>query len=305
MKKTIIASAIAAVVAAPAAFADVSISGQINVEITDVEGTADNTGNTHSDLIFKGSEDLGNGLKAGFVYHMVADSDGGTTTEGLSVAGDMAISLSGDFGTVSAGRMEPFVENKLASVANIDASEELDLEFSTGSSQDSNVVRDASGVRFVTSVSGLTVGVEAYVDEAESGDSTDTTAIYAAYTMGGLTVQVASENSDVAAAGDTTAMSAVYKMGDLTLRAVNVDLDSQEAGKDAEQTMIGASYAMGSNEIAIGQITDAKGNNKAVEGDTIVSLKHSLSKSTSVYLVHFADDAGNADQTLVGMKHSF
>jgi predicted porin len=304
MKKTIVAAAVAAVFAAPA-MADVSISGQINVEFTDVEGTADNTGNTHSDLIFKGSEDLGNGLKAGFVYHMVADSDGGTTAEGLSVGGDMAISLSGDFGTISAGRMEPFVENKLASVANIDASEELDLEFATGSSQDVNVARDASGVRFVTNVQGLTIGAEAYVDEGESADGADTKAIYAAYTMGGLTVQVASEKSDVAAAGDTTAMSAVYKMGDLTLRAVNVDLDSKDNADDAEQTMIGASYAMGSNEIAIGQITDASGNNNAVEGDTIVSLKHSLSKSTSVYLVHFADDAGNADQTLVGMKHSF
>jgi opacity protein-like surface antigen len=35
MKKTIIAASIAAVVAAPAAFADVSISGMINYELAD------------------------------------------------------------------------------------------------------------------------------------------------------------------------------------------------------------------------------------------------------------------------------
>ena len=45
MKKTIIAASIAAVVAAPAAFADVKISGQINQEFfqTDADGYTDVT----------------------------------------------------------------------------------------------------------------------------------------------------------------------------------------------------------------------------------------------------------------------
>jgi len=304
MKKTIVAAAVAALVAAPAAFADVSITGQINVEFSDNE-TGDASGDNHTDVVVKGSEDLGNGMKAGFVWHMVSDGNGGTDT--FAVAGDKRIDLSGDFGTISAGRMEPFVENKLASVANIDASEELDLEFNPGSSQSINKARDAAGVRFVSpNMNGITVGVEAYADENVGTDDWDTTAVYAKYSNGGLTVQVASESNDEALVGDTTAYSIQYTMGDISVRAVNVDLDSPTTGDDAEETMVGASYTMGSNQFAVGSIVDAKGTNvTARDGDTIYSLKHSLSKSTSVYLVHFSDDTGTADQTLVGMKHSF
>jgi len=305
MKKTIVAAAVAALVAAPAAFADVSISGQINVEFSDNE-TGDSSGDYHSDVVLKGSEDLGNGMKAGFVYHLVSDGDG-NDSGAVSVGGDTAISLSGDFGTINAGRMEPFIENKIASVANIDASEELDLEFATGASQSINAGRSDTGLKYVSpNMNGLTIGVEAYADENVGTDDWDTTAVYVSYSMGGLTVQAASESNDEALVGDTTAYSIQYTMGDLSVRAVNVDLDSPTAGDDAEETMVGASYTMGSNQFAIGSIVDAKGTNvSARDGDTIYSLKHSLSKSTSVYLVHFSDDTGTADQTLVGMKHSF
>jgi predicted porin len=303
MKKTIIASAIAAVVAAPAAFAEVSISGQINVEFSSNE-TGDNSGDNHTDVVLKGSEDLGNGLKAGFVWHMVSDGDG-SNAGGVSVGGDKAISLSGDFGTISTGRMEPFIENKIASVANIDASEELDLEYSPATGM--NATRSDTGIRFVSpNMNGLSVGVEAYSDENGGSDDWDTTAVYVSYSAGGLTVQAASEQSDESATtGDVTAFSAMYKMGDFSVRAVNVDMDANLTANDSEETMIGASYTMGNNEFAVGAITDAKGQSAARDGDKIYSVKHSISKSTSVYLVHFADDTGTADQTLVGMKHSF
>jgi predicted porin len=305
MKKTIVAAAVAALVAAPAAFAEVSISGQINVEFSDND-TGDSSGDYHSDVVLKGSEDLGNGMKAGFVYHLVSDGDG-NDGGAVTVGGDTAISLAGDFGTINLGRMEPFVENKLASVANIDASEELDLEFNPGSGNSINAGRSDTGIKYVSpNMNGLTIGVEAYADENVGTDDWDTTAVYASYSAGGLTVQVASENNDEALVGDTTAYSIQYTMGDISVRAVNVDLDSPTAGDDAETTVVGATYTMGNNQFAIGSIVDAKGANVAArDGDTIYSLKHSLSKSTSVYLVHFSDDTGTADQTLVGMKHSF
>jgi predicted porin len=303
MKKTIIASAIAAVVAAPAAFADVSISGQINVEFSDREGS-DATGNNHTDVVLSGSEDLGNGMKAGFVWHMVSDGDGGTTAESFSVGGDKRIDLSGDFGTISAGRMEALIENKIASVANIDASEELDLEFNP--SGDINYGRDAAGLRYTSpNMNGLTFGVEAFADEGDTTNDWDMTAVYAKYSANGLTVQVAQENSDSTNNGDTTAFSIQYTMGDIALRAVNMDLDATTTADDAEATVVGATYTMGNNEFAIASTVDASGAVSATEGDTIYSAKHSLSKSTSVYLVHFADDTGNADETVVGVKHSF
>ena len=52
MKKTIIASAIAAVVAAPAAFAEVKISGNVNMELLDQDATTGWDNSTNTDLVF-------------------------------------------------------------------------------------------------------------------------------------------------------------------------------------------------------------------------------------------------------------
>jgi len=49
MKKTIIAAAVASVVAAPAAFADVSISGNVNMELQDKDATTGWGNSTNTD----------------------------------------------------------------------------------------------------------------------------------------------------------------------------------------------------------------------------------------------------------------
>jgi len=72
MKKTLIASAVAAVVAAPAAFADVTISGQINQEFYDAGG--DTQSDLNSDIVFSGKEDLGNGVTANWKIHTFMDN---------------------------------------------------------------------------------------------------------------------------------------------------------------------------------------------------------------------------------------
>jgi predicted porin len=95
MKKTIIAASIAAVVAAPAAFADVSISGNVMAEFVEDQMF------TNNDLVFKSSEDLGNGMKASAKYHLFHD-------DGNSSTADFSVTLSGDFGAFSMGRQEGF-----------------------------------------------------------------------------------------------------------------------------------------------------------------------------------------------------
>jgi predicted porin len=108
MKKTIIAAAIAASVAAPA-FAEVSISGMMNPEWvkegSDYDVSAATVNSTtaaagtgvNTDLVITSSEDLGNGLKAGVKYHIFHD-------HANSQVADLSASLSGDFGTIIAGR---------------------------------------------------------------------------------------------------------------------------------------------------------------------------------------------------------
>jgi hypothetical protein len=303
MKKTIVAAAVAAVFAAPA-MADVKISGQINQEFIDGSESGGNAGTLHSgnnaDIVISGSEDLGNGMKASFKIHRYYDDGDATGTSDTDQSADQTIGLSGDFGAVTVGRFEPFTVASITSMMNIDASEDLDLETSLGQA------RSEGGFRYVSpNMNGLSVGVEGFADGGDAGENFATTTIFAQYSNAGLTVKVAKEeNSDDANAnGDVTVTSigASYKMGDLEFRLVNTDDDNGTAA-DVSNTFMGASYTMGANKIAIGM----NDHDTANSDDKIISLSHSLSKQTSVYLVHEAiDNAANDDNTLIGVKHTF
>lgn len=129
MQKKLIALAVAGLVAAPAfAQSNVTIYGRLDYgylnATTDRDGveTKSNTTGfgagalTTSRLGFKGSEDLGNGLKAFFQYEMKIDS---TTKSGGDTGDDLAdsfttrlalVGLSGSFGSVSLGRQYTLVE---------------------------------------------------------------------------------------------------------------------------------------------------------------------------------------------------
>jgi predicted porin len=320
MKKTIIAAAISAAVAAPAAFADVKISGMINPEFTDnTETTTANTGGTtasvNTDLVFSGSEDLGNGLKASFKYHTFHD-------DGTDATADMSVSLSGDFGTVSVGRMEPFIEAKADAFLSVDASHDLDVE------DDRRDIGRANGaIAYVSpNMNGLTIGVAAVAGASQTGgasvetaaantDDYDVTDIYVQYSAGGLTVfadQAKQEGATNADATTITAYGIGYKMGDLEARALHRTVENgvNDGGADDEDMTskgIALKYTMGSNTLAIAHnkfSDDAAG--VADYKETLVSVSHAMSKRTSVYLARQNNDAtGDENQTLVGIKHSF
>jgi predicted porin len=112
MKKNIIALAIASAIAAPVAMADApTVYGQINmavdqVSVKDSTNTKDdlNSGTSvnsrASRLGVKGSEDLGNGLKAVYQLEFEVQIDGSSTLKNRN----QVVGLSGGFGTVLMGR---------------------------------------------------------------------------------------------------------------------------------------------------------------------------------------------------------
>ena len=307
MKKTIIASAIAAVVAAPAAFADVSISGNVNMELQDKDATTGWGNSTNTDLVFKASEDLGNGMKAGMKYHLFND-DGGNKVA------DTTVSLSGDFGSINAGRQENFNMAFFHGFAAGDAAHDMTLEDTNGQ------VGRMNSIEYVSpNMNGLVIGLEAGVgggvlatgdaDTTET-DNVDMTDVMVKYTNGPLLVAFGqSTQNGTDADAEVTSIAASYKMGDLKVAVMNRDVDNgrktstsatNTAGTN-ELTTFSATYTMGANTLYVGT-TDS---DDAQDGDTVVSLKHSLSKRTSVYVALKDDDsAGNTD-TLVGIKHSF
>ena len=118
-KKTLIALAALGAVAGTAAAADVTIYGRIDTSLRfscidhDVANMDDETsfemasGNyTGSRVGIKGAEDLGNGLKVGFVLENGFDADDGSYDSNERLFGREAIVyLEGDFGKLAAGRM--------------------------------------------------------------------------------------------------------------------------------------------------------------------------------------------------------
>jgi predicted porin len=142
MKKNLVALAMAALIS-PAAFAQSSLTlygvvdmGYVwrgdNVDDRAKERNGIDSGVANgSRLGFKGSEDLGNGLKAGFVLEQGIRVDTGTSAQGGRVFGRQAfVSLGGDFGTVALGRqygtgyllldsLDPFATGTVAAANNV------------------------------------------------------------------------------------------------------------------------------------------------------------------------------------------
>jgi predicted porin len=288
MKKTIIASAIAAVVAAPAAFADVSVSGQINQEWYQVED-GDLASDRNADIVFKASEDLGNGMKAFATINQMFDTDdsgNSVTTNGLAFLG-----LSGDFGTISMGLQEMLIESHAAAMAANDASDYLSNEVDTaiGAGAEHTVTY------LSPSFNGITVGLGAQGDSGAS-DDLDDTEIMVQYSNGPLLVRLA-QATDHSASQDDTIMGVQYTMGDLTVGVVNQNSDAASG----DEMWMGAKYVMGANTFAI----SANSSDDSANDDRIISVSHAMSKNVSVYFAHESDGAANADTTLAGMKVAF
>ena len=107
MNKKLIAVAVAGVVAAPVAYADISAYGRINNRIVLTENAAgDNVQNMEtsgSRFGFKGSGDMGNGMTAFARYEWSTTTDNAGSAGGLGVRLGF-VGVSGPFGTVSLGQ---------------------------------------------------------------------------------------------------------------------------------------------------------------------------------------------------------
>lgn len=124
MKKSLIALAVLAASGAAMAQSSVTLFGVIDTGVTHGSGdkanktSLSNSNHTASRLGFRGVEDLGGGLKAGFHLEMGLNSDdgsgvatntnnqttGGTTGGGLTFNRRSTVSLMGNFGEVRLGR---------------------------------------------------------------------------------------------------------------------------------------------------------------------------------------------------------
>jgi len=302
MKKTLIASAISAVIAAPA-FADVSVTGNVIAEY------AEDTMVTRNDIVFSASEDLGNGLKSAVKMHTMYD-------DGTAGSADFTVSLSGDFGSISAGRQEGFQEGVFDAFVNIDASHDGDLEGTL--SNGAGLTRNERVIYMSPSMNGLQIGLSA----ADNGvDKAADTEVMAKYSANGLTVM-----AGVGSAKDGnefTNFAASYSMGGLTLLASHRNVQTkataasttdvvtysvaQEAGITATAAVLSAA-ATANTGTYVTKVADVTSNTTtasysyaAPSGTTVAYAAGDLLETTTYGTAAVA--AVDSDTTFVGAKY--
>jgi predicted porin len=347
MNKKIIAAAIAAVVAAPAvSAADTTVYGKAHVFVAKNDmGSTDNytAESTNSRLGVKGSEDLGNGLKAIFKYETTVNITDGSSAGGtFGSARNAYVGLSGDFGTFLVGRHD--TPMKVAFYAS-------GTDYLDGSIVDMNTNgfyerRLDNAIAYISpSFSGFTVAA-AIVPGEKSGTATTTKSAGLNAAKTAVVVNTTTNANTADSLNDAYSLGVIYAGGGLKASVGYEVATSDYLGKanDDKTWQAGASYTFG--DFVVGgnfQKTSDMGGAAGVDmtiwalsakanfgnnyviaeyGNNDTDLKkdvdtlglavgHKFSKRTQVYAAYENVDDSNAgsskdgDRFALGMIHTF
>jgi len=346
--KKLIALAVAA--ASVPAMAAVSLSGAVEVSYSNQDaGTANNVaggsvaavtesktiGAEKATLNVAASSELDNGMTVSTSYTLFSAGNA-LSNDG----GEGAITISGAFGSVSAGdvagpldardgQAAATAENDLSAAFGGDMSlvytlptlvEGLSISagMSAKNGGDTGVGNDASGFAVDYSVAGFKVyaGTETSKRSAVAAKTglriNDVSGAVTSYTGSAGTGQtvVRAAVAEVAAADiDVTGYGASYTMGGFTVAAnyAEKEIDAAGTANDAthEKTAFGAKYTTGALTVAYNTLEDeTKGTGKTEETDT-ASISYNLGGGASVYAASTSRDVSKADETTVGISFSF
>ncbi|WEJ62263.1 porin [Thiomicrorhabdus lithotrophica] len=318
MKKNIIALAVASAISAPVAMADAPVVyGIANMAINTVEDAGSSTDSIASRLGVKGSEDLGNGLKA--VYKMefgldLAGSNGVT-------ARNQYVGLAGGFGTFLMGTHDTPLKmsqpKDLFNDGKFDNSKTAGgVLVSGGEVRADNVIAyvspSFSGVKLVAAAVSGTVDPDAAPiapdtlgrEDSELADAYSVAVMYGSAKKG-LYLAAAYNGGDQFDNAEETRISAQYKTGGLTANAMWQDEDNTGTNVTAS-----AGYKIGKMMPKIKYSTTDLDNSTASPSTVAIGLNYSLGKKTTAYIEYGTfdtDTAGDSTTTVssIGLQHKF
>lgn len=352
MKKSLLALAVLSAVAGAAqAQSSVTIYGVLDMAINS-ESHGNQSGGkgsitsldsgiqSGSRLGFKGSEDLGGGLKANFKLEMGVNADVGASAQGGLAFGRAAwVGLSGDFGAVQLGRQNKPVFNA------VDSIDPFETGLIGGSAKDSTSAtglgnlffasnpRSNNTINYTTNnLSGFT-GSAAYTfgEQAGSVSQGRQLGFSAAYAAGPVSAVLAyNTENDTAVIGTVTKHSfggVTYDFG-VVKAAFAVGKVTAETnyvyGVDNKLWMLGATVPVSTAGAVITSYTSLKSAGGGVSTDNkgnqfALGYTHSLSKRTNLYTSFarvsneknsnaggLADKAGVTERLVnVGIRHMF
>ena len=312
MKKTLIFAAVATLVAGSAlAQSSVTIYGRLNVTAESIERNGVKTKeliNNASRLGFKGTEDLGGGLKAIFTLEHRFNVDTGTVS-GDFWSGDSYVGLSGGFGTVRLGRF--FSEAYYATADYISMN-----NHDTGPSSDALYafvnVPGKNKIGYTTpNLGGLVI--HAAVMAGEGNRAAKGVDFAATYDIGNLSLGAGYEKNDLDA--QQYAVRGLYTAGPFVFGAYfqkDKNVYGNNFGSRTNFRLTGA-YNVGNSEFHVGY-GKADDYSRVANSDAeqlMLGYNYNLSKRTKVYGYYTDVDNGRANiygnlTTLaVGVRHNF
>jgi predicted porin len=317
MKKIALAAALAATAAAPAFAQSVTLWGRLNTSVESQKiGSQDRkmvVQNNSSRLGFKGSEDLGGGLKASFSLEHGFDSDTGAVSNGGVFWGRASwVQLEGSFGAVRLGNWFP--DTYFSSVDRTS-----NHNHDTGTSSDNLFSSFGFGAR--TNKVGYfspTVGGLGFIASVRAGEGTGPRGydLSANYEVGGLHVAgTFAQNNKFGAAAERKAygVEADYGFGPFLVTGYyqreEVDgFTSRDIGR------VSAMYAVGQSEfhINIGGTKhggDAEFKTGGAKQYTL-GYNYNLSKRTKIYGFYTKTDyngvgVNDFSSLAAGIRHNF
>ncbi len=312
MKKIALVAAVAAFAAPAFAQSSVTLWGRIN---TSVESQSQDGGdrkvvvqNNSSRLGFKGTEDLGGGLKAQFLLEHGLNSDDGKATKTNFWNREAAVQLSGNFGTVKLGRWTNgsyFATADYISMHNHDTGTSSDALYAFGTGW-----TEANKVGYFTpTYAGFSAEITAHAGEGADERAFD---LSANYDMGPLHLGAGYTKQG---SGIQYAVRGLYELGAFTFGGY-WQVEDTGVGSNAKRNVgrVSAMYTLGASEFHVNVGGTESGGTAGFGGhgakQYTVGYNYNLSKRTKVYGFYTAIDAndtkkGDFDSFAVGVRHNF
>ena len=338
MKKSLIAlAALATISGAAMAQSSVSVYGRLDASLgsekAGASGAAQSQSQMSSGLLstsrlgFRGTEDLGGGLKAIFQLETTLGVDTGAAF-GAGFDRQSIVGLTGGFGAVKLGRTETAFDD----IRDISVGSALwDSEFSPTKIAYVNSVggvavghvadyssRSSNQIRYESpNFGGFTGGISYGLDEQASPVKRDVTAFNLRYRSGPLDVGLGyqEQNHEVSATKrEYTTLAGAYDFGAVR---VSAGYNMAEQGTlESNGFVVGANMPMGPWDFSVGYAynkSENAGVDTAKSKGLAFGVTYSLSKRTRVYAAYLNGDAENGAGTEVaerrlyaaGIRHDF
>ena len=336
MKKSLIALAVLAASGAAMAQSSVTLFGIVDTAVGYVDNAnaagdsvygLSTSGNATSRLGFRGVEDLGGGLKAGFWLEGEIFGDDGNAA-GFNFTRRSTVSLMGGFGEVRMGRdLTPNYSKTISYdlfgqtgigqfmgwrdwASNSDFGAALTTAVPTA---DASNVRASNMISYFTpNFGGLTAGLGYGFDEQTTGKAGRYVGGYVAYDNGPLSLAASYDQRDLLVNGlvagsavldrDTFTLGGSYNLNVVKLNAI-VQQSKYKALGESEKVnayALGVSAPVGAGEV---KLQYALYDNKIIESKAhhiSLGYVHNLSKRTAVYgTVSYMD---NKDDSNLGLQ---